>query len=71
MENEVRYTERLAKTILIAGGAAVILALCWLFRNVISYILAAVVVSLIAKPLVNMLPMGTNKMVDVCDCSSK
>ena len=55
MENEVRYTERLAKTILIAGGAAVILALCWLFRNVISYILAAVVVSLIAKPLVNML----------------
>lgn len=55
MENEVRYTERLAKTILIAGGAAVILTLCWLFRNVISYILAAVVVSLIAKPLVNML----------------
>ena len=55
MENEVRYTERLAKTILIAGGTAVILALCWLFRNVISYILAAVVVSLIAKPLVNML----------------
>ena len=55
MENETRYTERLAKTILIAAGAALILALCWYFRNVIAYILAAVVVSLITKPLVNIL----------------
>lgn len=61
MENEIRYTERLAKTILFAAGAAVILALCWLFRNVIAYILAAVVVSLIAKPLVNMLKMVSIK----------
>lgn len=55
MDNNIRYTERLAKSILFAAGAAIILALCWLFRNVIAYILAAVVVSLIAKPLVNIL----------------
>lgn len=55
MENEVRYTEKLAKYILIATGAAIILGLCWFFRNVITYILAAVVVSLIAKPMVNVL----------------
>ena len=53
MENEVRYTEKLAKYILIAAGAAIILGLCWFFRDIIAYILAAVVVSLIAKPLVN------------------
>lgn len=55
MENEVRYTERLAKYILIAAGTAIILGLCWFFRDIIAYILAAVVVSLIAKPLVNVL----------------
>ncbi len=55
MEKEVRYTERLAKYIMIAAGAAIVLGLCWFFRNVITYILAAVVVSLIAKPLVNVL----------------
>ena len=55
MENEVRYTERLAKYILIATGATIILGLCWFFRDIIAYILAAVVVSLIAKPLVNVL----------------
>lgn len=55
MENEVRYTERLAKYILIAAGASIILGICWFFRDIIAYILAAVVVSLIAKPLVNVL----------------
>ena len=55
MENEVKYTEKLAKYILIAAGAAIILGLCWFFKDVIAYILAAVVVSLIAKPLVNVL----------------
>ena len=55
MEKEVRYTERLAKYIMVAAGAAIVLGLCWFFRNVITYILAAVVVSLIAKPLVNVL----------------
>ena len=55
MDNNIRYTERLAKSILVAAGAALILALCWYFKNVIAYILAAVVVSLITKPLVNIL----------------
>ena len=55
MENEVRYTEKLAKYILIAAGAAIILGLCWFFRDIIAYILAAVVVSLIAKPLVKVM----------------
>lgn len=55
MENGVRYTEKLAKYILIATGAAIILGICWFFRNIITYILAAVVVSLIAKPLVKIL----------------
>ncbi|MBO5876337.1 MAG: AI-2E family transporter [Bacteroidales bacterium] len=55
MENGVRYTEKLAKYILIATGAAIILGICWFFRDIITYILAAVVVSLIAKPLVKIL----------------
>jgi predicted PurR-regulated permease PerM len=55
MENEIKYTEKLAKYILIAAGAAIIFGICWFFKNVITYILAAVVVSLIAKPLVNVL----------------
>ena len=55
MENGVRYTEKLAKNILIATGAAIILGICWFFRDIITYILAAVVVSLIAKPLVKIL----------------
>lgn len=55
MENNVQYTEKLAKYILIAAGAAIVFGLCWFFKSVITYILAAVVVSLIAKPLVNVL----------------
>lgn len=46
-----RYTDRLAKYILIAAGAGIVCSLCWLFRNVLAYILIAVVVSLIAKPV--------------------
>lgn len=51
METEERYTDKLAKYILAAAGLAIILALCWLFRSILAYILIAVVVSLIAKPL--------------------
>ena len=61
MENEVRYTEKLAKYILFAAGTAIILGLCWFFRDIIAYILAAVVVSLIAKPLVNLMKKITVK----------
>ena len=55
MENTERYTDKLAKYILLAAGAAIAAALCWYLRSVISYILVAVVVSLIAKPLVGVL----------------
>lgn len=46
-----RYTDKLAKYILIAAGIGIICALLWFFRNVLAYILIAVVVSLIAKPM--------------------
>ena len=55
MEHDRKYTERLAKSILAAGGIAIIAALCWYFRSVLAYILVAVVISLIAKPLMTLL----------------
>lgn len=51
MEQTERYTDKLAKYILIAAGTGIIGAICWYFRNVLVYILAAVVVSLVAKPV--------------------
>lgn len=50
-----RYTDRLAKYILIAAGIGIICALLWFFRSVLAYILIAVVVSLIAKPMMGWL----------------
>ena len=50
-----RYTDKLAKYILIAAGIGIICALLWLFRSVLAYILIAVVVSLIAKPMMGWL----------------
>lgn len=55
MEKTERYTDKLAKYILLAAGIAIISAICWYFRSVIAYILAAVVVSLVAKPLVSLM----------------
>lgn len=55
MEHDRKYTERLAKSILVAAGIAIIGSLCWYFRNVLAYILVAVVISLIAKPLMGLL----------------
>lgn len=55
MENTERYTDRLAKYILIASGICLLGLLCWTFRNIIGYILIAVVVSLIAKPVMGLL----------------
>ena len=55
MENNERYTDKLAKTILLVGAVAIIAALCWYFRSVIAYVLIAVVVSLVAKPLVGLM----------------
>lgn len=55
MENTERYTDKLAKTILLAAGIAITAALCWYFKSVLTYILVAVVVSLVAKPLMGLL----------------
>ncbi len=55
MENTERYTDKLAKYILLAAGVAIVAALCWYFKSVLTYILVAVVVSLVAKPLVGLM----------------
>ncbi len=55
MDNTERYTDKLAKYILMAAGLAIVAALCWYFKSVITYILVAVVVSLVAKPLVKLM----------------
>lgn len=55
MEHSERYVDRLAKYILLAAGGGIVFALCWYFRSVLVYILAAVVVSLIAKPVMGLL----------------
>ena len=55
MEQQVRYTDKLAKYILFAAGAALIGTICWYFRSILAYILIAVVVSLIAKPVMELL----------------
>ena len=55
MEQTERYTDKLAKYILMAAGIFIVGAICWYFKSVIIYILAAVVVSLIAKPVMKLL----------------
>lgn len=54
MENE-RNTERLAGYIIKLGGLAIVAALCWYFSNVLIYIIAAFVVSLIGRPVMQLL----------------
>lgn len=58
---EERYIDKLAKYILIAAGVAIAGAICWYFRNVIIYMLIAVVVSLISKPIMKLLQKITVK----------
>jgi predicted PurR-regulated permease PerM len=55
MEQNERYTDKLAKYVLIAAAVCLAGAVCWYFRSVITYILVAVVVSLISKPVVKLL----------------
>lgn len=55
MENQERHVDRLAKYILIAAGVCLTAAICWYFRSILVYILIAVVVSLIAKPIMGLL----------------
>ena len=54
MENE-RSVDTLARYIIRIGGIALIAAICWLFRSVLVYIIAAFVVSLIGQPLKRLL----------------
>ena len=54
MENE-RNTEKLAGYIIKLGALAFILALCWYFKNVLIYIIAAFVVSMIGRPIMHLL----------------
>ena len=54
MENE-RNTDKLAGYLIKLGIAAVIIALCWYFKNVLIYIVIAFVVSLIGYPIVTQL----------------
>lgn len=61
MENTERHIDRLAKYIMVAAAVAIIGAICWYFKSVLGYILIAVVVSLIAKPLVRLLKKVTIK----------
>ena len=49
---DTHYRERLAKYTLFAAGAGIVLGLCWYFKSILIYVLTAVVVSLIAKPVV-------------------
>lgn len=55
METNTRYVDRLARYIIYASILAIVFSLCWYFRNVLVYILLAVVVSLLAKPVVKAL----------------
>lgn len=54
MENE-RNTEKLAGYIIKLSGLAIVLALCWYFKNVLIYVIAAFVVSLIGRPVMQLL----------------
>lgn len=54
MENE-RNTEKLAGYIIKLAGLAVVVALCLYFKNVLIYIIAAFVVSMIGRPLMQLM----------------
>ena len=54
MENE-RNTEKLAGYIIKLGGLAMVVALCWYFKNVLIYIIVAFVVSMIGRPLMQLM----------------
>ena len=54
MFNE-KNREKLAGYIIKLGGLAIVVALCWYFKNVLIYIIAAVVVSLLGRPLTKLM----------------
>ena len=51
--NSEKYTEKLAKYTLFAVISCIIAAICWYFSNILVYILTSVVVSLLARPIMN------------------
>ena len=55
MEHNERYVDKLAKYILLASGLVLAGAVCSYFMDILIYILAAVVVSLISKPVMKLL----------------
>lgn len=55
MATEQKYQDKLAKYIIYAAVLAIVCTICWYFRSVLIYILLAVVVSLLAKPIVKLL----------------
>lgn len=60
MEEE-RTIDRLARHIINLGAFAIIAALCWMFRSVLIYIIAAFVISLIGQPIFRTLKQLTIK----------
>ena len=60
MEQE-RNIDKLAKRIINLGAFAIIAALCWYFRSVLIYIIAAFVISLIGQPVFRALKQITIK----------
>lgn len=53
MEQRGKATDILARYIIIAAFIALVGGLCWYFRDIISYILIAAVLSLVGRPLMN------------------
>ena len=52
---EERSSDKLARYIMWATAAAIIIAFCWYFRSVLVYIILAAVVSLLARPVMKLL----------------
>ena len=55
--SEERSTDKLARYIMWAASATIIVALCWYFKNVLIYIILAAVVSLLGRPIMRILRM--------------
>lgn len=52
---EERSSDKLARYIMWAAAAAIIISFCWYFRSVLVYIILAAVVSLLARPVMKLL----------------
>ena len=66
MEEE-RSIDRLARHLINLGAFAIIAALCWYFRSVLAYIIAAFVISLLGQPVFKVLKSVTIKGRSVPD----